>query len=486
MAEVSVFHKWQAFGSGVGIEIRRADLCATVVRVRPSGVEVLGALTISSFRERPAAEWGAEYLSFVKSHGAAHLAATVVLPRRDVIVRLLMLPGVSSGELDAAVGFQADALHPWGDDEVAAGWTKVNDAGAVLAGVARRAVVTDLAGLLAEAGIAVAAFTFSASAIRAASRVLRAPDDAVLAIGFTDTGEVEAYGESIGRPVFSAVFDQPVLKATQMAAAELRLDPNTEAARISDLLATPKAKADFEVARFTLPYAAALTAAASRLAPVANLLPVELRASNSRAIFIPTAALAAMLALTAGAWWGYSAWSDRQYLQKLEAEMARLEPDAKRASAAERTAQTLSARAALLDEFRQRSKSDLDILNEVTNLLEPPAWATQMQIQRDVVTVAGEAESAAPLLAKFDASPYFAKSAFVLSIVRGPSGEFFRIRSERENGPVPATYRASAAGSGPLLAPEPKMVPAAPGAAVAPPAAQPQYRGGPVIPGIGR
>ena len=36
------FKKWLAIGSGIGIEIAGEDLTVTVVRVRPSGVSVLG------------------------------------------------------------------------------------------------------------------------------------------------------------------------------------------------------------------------------------------------------------------------------------------------------------------------------------------------------------------------------------------------------------------------------------------------------------
>ncbi len=59
------YRKWLAFGTGVGIEMGREDLIVTVVRLRPSGVRVLGELTIPRFREQPAAEWGEAYASFL-------------------------------------------------------------------------------------------------------------------------------------------------------------------------------------------------------------------------------------------------------------------------------------------------------------------------------------------------------------------------------------------------------------------------------------
>jgi Tfp pilus assembly PilM family ATPase len=105
--------KWLAVGAGVGIEVGARELRIVVARVRPTGVRVLGATIIEGFRERPATEWGAEYAAFLKKLGASHLVASVLLPRQEVIVRPLNLPGVAKGDLEAAVGFQLESLYPY-------------------------------------------------------------------------------------------------------------------------------------------------------------------------------------------------------------------------------------------------------------------------------------------------------------------------------------------------------------------------------------
>src|ERR1035441_8764961 len=102
------FKKWLAIGTGVGIEIADENLMVTVVRVRPSGVRVLGELTIPRFSEQPASEWGANYANFLKKLGVAHLSAGVLLPRDEVIVRQVMLPGVSDKDLTAAIRFEIE------------------------------------------------------------------------------------------------------------------------------------------------------------------------------------------------------------------------------------------------------------------------------------------------------------------------------------------------------------------------------------------
>src|SRR5260370_5328206 len=110
-----------AFGTGVGIEIGERDLAVAISHVRPNGVKIAGSTIIQNCRERPAGEWGSEYLKFLRENGASHLAATVVAPKREVIVRQVALPGVANKEFGAAVGYQVDTLHPYGEDEVGYG-----------------------------------------------------------------------------------------------------------------------------------------------------------------------------------------------------------------------------------------------------------------------------------------------------------------------------------------------------------------------------
>lgn len=429
------FKKYLAFGTGIGIEIGERDLVVTMVRVRPSEILLLGTTTISNFRERPAAEWGAEYARFQKEHGGTHLTATVLLPRREVIVRLLPLPGVAAKDTGSAIAFQVDSLHPYGEEEVVYGWTRL-EAGGALVGILRRAALDHYLGLLAEAGIAAASFTFSASALYAAHRLPSAVarvSGTFVAVAGTPAGTLEVYGESAARPVFSAEFEPPAERAVALAAAELRLDPDAQArmpVTLEQILPAPNNQA--ELSCNAMPYATALAGACPWLALAANLLPAERRSVNSRAVFVPTLALAAVLLLAGGALLAHSAMQDKRYLTTLEAEITKLEPQAKRAVALDRQTDRTQSRLRLLDEFRGHSKADLDALNELTRILAPPTWTSSIDITRDAVTITGETEQAAPLLKTIDASPLFQNSEFAGSLGRAANNEQFRIRAARE------------------------------------------------------
>lgn len=427
--------KWLAAGAGVGIEVGARALRVVVVRVRPTGVRVLGATTIDGFRERPATEWGAEYAAFLKKSGAAHMVASVVLPRQEVIVRQLNLPGVSNNDLGAAIGFQLDSLHPYPEDEVKAAWARIDRRAAVLVAIVRRTLIERYAELFAEAGIKIASFTVSAAAIHSAVRLLSAPPAAFLAHWETEDG-VELYGESEAHPLFSASFDPPLERALALARSELRLDAAYEPAPLPQFLPAPRwAPVDFDFSPATLAYATALAGACPRLALAANLLPDEFRQTSSRAIYVPTVTLAGLLAVVLAALAISSSLENRRYLARLDAEIARLEPQAKRLSAVDSQTASSRARTQLLDDFRRRSRADLDALNELTRLLPAPAWLNSLELTRATANLSGEAEQAAGLLKTLDASPLFQNSEFTMGISRMGGAEIFRIRAQREGGP---------------------------------------------------
>ena len=264
--------KWLAFGHGVGIEVvgphGGESLRVTAVRVHPGGARVVGTLSFEDAMHHAAGVWGTEYAAFVRKHGCAHVAATVLLPRREVMVRNLALPGVTDKDLPAAIEFQLDGLHPYREEDVATSWARIPGTSSVLIAITRRAVIERFVTLFGEAGIEVGAFTCSAAAIHSALRMFRdAPSSSgLLAYEPAESG-VEIYGESASRPVFSATFDVPLERAAPMAASELRLDADTAPHGLDTLFNASPA----------LPYAAALASACPLMALPLNLLPAELR-----------------------------------------------------------------------------------------------------------------------------------------------------------------------------------------------------------------
>ena len=71
-------------------------------------------------------------------------------------------------------------------------------------------------------------------------------------------------------------------------------------------------------------------------------------------------------------------------------------------------------------------------MNELTKLIEPPAWLNEVTIDQDSVTIGGQAPQAAPLLKLIDNSLLFQNSEFVGQIGRVDMNQVFRIRTMRE------------------------------------------------------
>jgi hypothetical protein len=424
--------KYLAFGSGVGIEIagsRGAEtLRISAVRVRPTGARVVGGFSIENAAQQPAAEWGQIYSAFVKKLGLKHVVATVLVPREDVILRQVSVPGVSDKDLPAAIGFQMDGLHPYADEDVVSSWARLPGTQTVLVAIARRAALQRYTTWFSEAGIKVGTFTCAPAAIYSARRLFAStPPPAVLAIEEVN-GRVELYGESPSHPLFSACFDASKERAIALACAELRLDPAiytaAETRSFHGLLGAEPA----------LPFAAALAGACPHLSLPMNLLPEELRASSSRALWIPTGVAGGMVLMAAAALAAYPAFEDHRYLRSLNVEIAKITPQAVTAARLDKDIETTRQRTMLLDEVRKRSKADIDIVGEVTRILPPPIWLNTLEINRKQVTVAGETDQAAPLLKQIDASPLFEQSEFSMQPIRTATGEQFRIRSNREAG----------------------------------------------------
>lgn len=420
--------KLLAVGSGAGFEITgprgSESLRISAVRVRPSGARVLGGFTIEDFQRQPAAAWGADYAAFLGKLGLRHVAATVVLPRHEVIVRQLALPGISGKDLAGAVRFQIDSLHPYSEEDVLSSWTRLQDSSTVLVAIVRAEIIQRYATLFAEAGMKIAGFTCSAAVTYSALRMFGGKPPAEVLAYETVGNTVEIYGESPSKPLFSAAFELDPDRAMALAAAELRFEAAPVAQELRELLNVDP----------PLPFAAALSSACPRHCLPLNLLPAEQRQTSSPMIWVPTTALAVLVLLAAGATTALPGFENRRYLGDLAKEIAKVQPAVTQAAAVDREIELTRKRTILLDSFRARSKADMDVLAEMTKLLAPPVWLSSLELNAQQVAVTGEADQAAPLLKTIDASPQFQSSEFVSPPVRSTTGELFRIRTTREAG----------------------------------------------------
>lgn len=439
----AALRKWFAFGSGVGISVEGPRggewLQVSAIRVRPTGATQVASFAIEDFRNRPAGEWSAEYSAAVAKLGMQQTAAMVLLPRHEVILRHLALPGVGDKDLNAAVAFQLDGLHPYGEGDVMASWARLEGSDAVAVAIVKRDRVDAYATLFAEAGIKLAGFTCSGPAIFSALRVFgQKPSGDVFAIEPSASG-VEIYGESAARPMLSAAFDlgpeEAADRVIARSAAELRLENAPEPVGLTQLMHTEQPRA----------FAAALSSACPMSSLSVNLLPLELREVRSPWQWAPTAALGVAVMVGAIGYLLLPGYQNGSYLESLNVEIAKVQPRAQKAAALDREIEASRTRTLLLDNLRKHGKNDMDVLGSMTSLLAPPVWLRTLEMTPKEVSVSGEADQAAPLLKQIDGSPLFEGSEFTSPPSRVQNVENFSIRTKRSSSAAQATATLTAA-----------------------------------------
>ena len=440
----AALRKWTAYGSGLGFAITgprgTESLEVATVRVRPSGAEVLATMRVEDFTHQPAGVWGTDVQAFARQHGLAHAVATVLLPRQDVIVRTLALPGVADKDLDAAVGFQLDGLHPYAEEDVITSWSRLPESPTVLVTIAKRDVVEQYATLFSEAGIKTGQFSCSAAALYSVLRLFGDPPVLpVLAIHESENG-AELYGESAARTLYSSA-PAPVTmdRAVAIATSELRLEEPRQPLSFSQLIGSEP----------VLAVAAGILSALPRHVLSVNLLPEAQRQSGSPFVWVPSAALGLAAVVLGGALWALPAFEEKRYAKTLNQEIAHVEPSVNRAAALDKQIATARKRTELLDELRRRPKADMDALLEMTRIIPPPTWLNLFELNARQIVVGGETDQAAPLLKVIDSSPYFESSEFTASPVRIQQVEMFRVRTNREARPAPVAATAKPAGAKP-------------------------------------
>ena len=477
------FKKLFRFGTGCGIEIRGDDLLVVAAKSRPKGVSVVGRKCLTRFRDRPPYEWGTEYAAFLKELGLSHLAATVTIPRTDVIVRQIQLPPVKGKDLAAAVRYQIDTLHPFGEDEVYYSFAPLREvekegAGELPVGVviAEKQKIDYYADLFEGAGIPVSSFSVTAAAFFAGVRVRwDAPPTPFLITDFHGQ-QLEIYGEGTNRPLFSAEFDLAVLpptRALQLACSDLRLEGDESAVLavcgerpvsdrasgvsgeedseappaehfaldaetsfekrpVSEILPAPiDAPIEFDVRRDAVALAVALEAACPRLGWRANLLPEARRQASSRWMYAPTVVLGSMLFLLLVGFLVRGTIQDGAYIQALQAEQARLAETVEKAHTSTASIGDARRRIDHLQSLARRTEADMRVLAELSELIPNTAWLRELTLDDSGIQITGEAQSAAPLLGRLNDSRFLAEAAFSTSLREIDEGQRFQIAAIR-------------------------------------------------------
>ncbi len=447
---ISLWRRWTSFGSGIGIAIEPGRLEVVLVEVRPQAIRVVDTLEILRYRERPASEWGAEYEAFLEKHKIKHLAAVAVLPSKDVVARVASVAGAKDNELEAAVRYQLDGLHPYPEEEIKFSFARLRapERDRVAIAIAREAVINEYATFLEEGGVELASLVTPAAAYYSALRILQdPPQDRFLAVREKENA-VEIYAETETHPLYFVELEQESSRAVAFAASQVRLPREESVQRIAALLPVAESSLVYGPCAF----AAALMSAVPRQALGVNLLPVERRRVISPWRWVPTLVLLGLCILVGLALAYFQEFQQRDLLRRIEAENAKLAGTLSQVRQADATRDAARKRIEQLQDFARIPKDDLDTLRELTRVVPPSAWVSRLDMSRTHVTMMGEVETATEMLRILDDSPLLSNSEFLAQVGRSANNrEIFQIRAQRERPKpgIPAPAAVPAAGATP-------------------------------------
>ncbi len=441
---IPFLQKWRSFGTGLGVEVGSQNLEFILTSVRPNGIRVIDAFTVLRYRERPAAEWGADVLAFLQKNKITHMSAAVVLPTQDCISRSIALTGVPNSAVDAAIRYQLDGLHPFTEEEATHSFSRLQAPrrSSFALGIARNSAIEDYATLFDEAGIDVSSFLTPAAAIYSALRILQqAPAEQFLAIHEDESGLI-LYGETNTHPIYCVRFPENSDRAVSSASSQIRLPEDAPVARLAALL--PHAER-LEIGS-PLSYAASLAGALPAQALSMNLLPVDRRKTSSPWRWVPTSVLLILLMALGLAFAFYQDYENRRLLTRLDAEIARLQPRIDSIKKLDSDIASAEKKAQFLATFSSYPQQDLDSLRELTRIMPMTSFVSRMGLTRAELTMTGEIDQSMEMLRMLDSSPLFKDSEFTSAPGRTLTGkEVFQVRAKREL-PSAASPNPQAAG----------------------------------------
>lgn len=445
--------------TGCGIAVRGDDLVVAVVRTGGHGVEVLGRAELRSFRERPPAEWGAEYARLLNDVGQSHLTATLAMPRSEVVFRVLSLPPMGRSDLAQAIELQLHDLHPYGDTPVYKSFRPIGGATGrssqhVAVAICEAPRVDAYVRRLSEAGIAVAGCTVSADALRAATEHVVEAGHAPFLLADRHGSSLEVCGVSEDVPFLSASLhldgvaldgalrlareglsvsaDRSVALAFLGAGKADSALPGIEVVPVEALVTAPAREVEeFDLEQDAVAMGAAMLSAESRSGLGLNLVPRSARKRTSVAPLLPRLALGGALAVLALLLAILPPIQDWRYAERLRREAARLEVSAAARDGDASDLAALQQRYRWLLERRDRIRSDLDAIREISEILPDSAWLTALRLEQDKAVLTGLAADADPLLSLLSSSPLLERARFARSPIRSDRGEQFQIEAQR-------------------------------------------------------
>lgn len=439
----------------VGLALRDGRVDVVAVRMGLRARTVIAAFSVPADDEAAAAIRGQ-----LAEAGVRARRAHVGLPRRAVVAKAVELPQVPGSDLRRMVGYELERHLPFPPSDAMFDF-EVLDGGAggpvrVLLVAAERRSQERVREILQDIGLTPRLVTVGVHSLAR----MADEDGRGRIFLWVEASDAELAVINKGRVVASRAFPLPpdgeareqALNAelTRTLAALPEADRADVAEIVVDGVAPAPVSADAIPVRLAaaVPPDVAVPVQASPLALavalerpgskpfVANLLPDELR---PRPFPWPLAATAALSLLAVGIGLAIPAVTfvkERRALGALEADIARLAPEVRRAEELAADVERARREAATIRAFDDQGVRPLPVLQELTDTLPADAWLTNLSVDRNGLELAGFANAASQLIPLLEASPGLERVEFTSPVTKGRDREQFRLRAtwERRGG----------------------------------------------------
>ena len=208
-------------------------------------------------------------------------------------------------------------------------------------------------------------------------------------------------------------------------AAEFR---GFETKSAAELLPAPlQAPENFDLRRDLSALAVALESACPYMGWRANLLPVARRESNSRLMYVPTAALLVLLCVLGLAFVARPLLQNSAFASRLEAETNQFDRVAVEVEKSRKQAGDARVKLEQLQRLRARTETDMRIISELSQRIPDTVWLDSLEVNDAGIQMQGHAAEAAPLLAVTNESETVSGAKFSRSLAVTDDGERFQI-----------------------------------------------------------
>jgi type IV pilus assembly protein PilN len=477
-------------GKSIGVILEESTLKLSLLYRQFNRVTVLDLLSLPDCLTASPEDLRKPVADFLRRNKAEQIRSVLLIPRRDIIVRQVDLPKEAEANLAKVVEYQLVNLVPSQEaaivyDYLVDGRHSESKSLQVTIFLVLRSILDFSLGLCEKLGLKVARVLPTSIAISNYFALFHGNFKVETALfGYRGDGVLETVG--LQKRVFSHSRESRFAGRDGLAEIELRereqsrsqlgipenaaLDIFCSGARSEEApealdgqrfrwhplsraqrLGLRVARAELEGLKLQnhfLAVAAAVSGLFRKLPAPVNLLPAEKRTRNARWVLVPTYGLAGINLLLLLLLVARKPIQQEAYLQQLQQEVARLEPEVRKIRSVEKEIGDLRQRSEIITGFRKSNDMALAALNELSIVLPETTFVMDFTLKDQTIEINGMSESAAALPQILDNSPYFKGAEFIAPITRDGSGrELYRIRMQLEGTPGVATMAGAPTGA---------------------------------------